>query len=165
MVAWRAMDPLLRLLEENALLTPEKIAQQLNIKPAEVKKKIERYEKEQIILGYKAVINDDKLNLEHVKAVIEVKITPEREGGFNRIANRIARFDGVTSCFLMSGGYDLLVFVEGRNLKEVAAFVSEKLATLKGVLSTATHFMLKTYKEQGVLMEGDEEYDRLKVSP
>jgi DNA-binding Lrp family transcriptional regulator len=159
------MDPLLQLLEKNALLSPENIARQLNLKPAEVKKKIEQYEKQQVILGYRAVINDDKLNLDHVKAVIEVKITPEREGGFNRIANRIAKFDGVTSCFLMSGGYDLLVFVEGRNLKEVAAFVSEKLATLEGVLSTATHFMLKTYKEQGVLMEGDEEYDRLKVSP
>jgi DNA-binding Lrp family transcriptional regulator len=159
------MDPLLKLLEENALLSPESIAQQLNLKPAEVKKKIEKYEKEQVILGYKAIINDDKLGLDHVKAVIEVKITPEREGGFNRIAKRIARFDCVTSCFLMSGAYDLLVFVEGRNLKEVAAFVSEKLATLEGVLSTATHFMLKTYKEQGVLMEGDEEDDRLKVSP
>lgn len=159
------MDPLLTLLESNALLTPDHLAKQLNLKSAEVKKKIEKYEKEQIILGYKAIINDDKLNLDHVKAVIDVKITPEREGGFNRIANRIAKFDGVTACFLMSGAYDLLVFVEGRNLKEVAAFVSEKLATLEGVLSTATHFMLKTYKDHGILMEGDEEHDRLKVSP
>src|SRR5690349_14235753 len=97
------MDPLPKVLESDWLLTPEHIAQQLNLKPAEVKKKIEQYEKQQIILGYKAIINDDKLNLENVKAVIEVKITPEREGGFNRIANRIAKFDGVTSCFLMSG--------------------------------------------------------------
>lgn len=159
------MDPLLKLLEKNALQSPESLAQQLNLKPAEVKKKVEQYEKEQIILGYRAIINEDKLNLDHVKAVIEVKITPEREGGFNRIANRLAKFDEVRSCFLMSGSYDLLVFVEGRNLRQVAAFVSEKLATLDGVLSTATHFMLKTYKDQGVLMEGDEEYDRLKVTP
>lgn len=159
------MDPLLKLLEKDALQSPERIAQQLNLKPAEVKKKIEQYEKDQIILGYRAIINEDKLNLDHVKAVIEVKITPEREGGFNRIANRLAKFDEVRSCFLMSGSYDLLVFVEGRNLRQVAAFVSEKLATLDGVLSTATHFMLKTYKDQGVLMEGDEAYDRLKVTP
>src|ERR1043165_20194 len=127
------MDPLLRLLKKNALLTPEHIAQQLNLDTTEVKRKIEEYEKKQVILGYKAVINDDKLNLEHVKAVIEVKITPEREGGFNRIANRIAKFDGVTSCFLMSGAYDLLVFVGGRNLKAAAAPGLEKPATLEGV--------------------------------
>jgi DNA-binding Lrp family transcriptional regulator len=94
-----------------------------------------------------------------------VKIQPEREGGFDRIASRIAKFDEVTSLFLMSGGYDLLIFVEGRSLREVAQFVAEKLATLQGVTSTATHFMLKTYKEQGVLMLDEEENERLKVSP
>ena len=111
------------------------------------------------------VINDDKVDTDLVKAVIEVRIQPEREGGFDRIAKRIAKFDEVTSLFLMSGGYDLLIFVEGHNLREVAQFVAEKLATLAGVTSTATHFMLKTYKEQGVMMEGSEEYERLKVSP
>ena len=94
-----------------------------------------------------------------------MKIQPEREGGFDRIADRIAKFDEVTSLFLMSGAYDLLIFVEGRSLRQVAQFVSEKLATIQGVTSTATHFMLKTFKEQGVMMEMGEEPERLKVSP
>jgi DNA-binding Lrp family transcriptional regulator len=159
------MDPLLKLLEEHALRSPEDLAKMLDAKPADVKRRIKQYEDDKVILGYKAVINDDKVDTDLVKAVIEVKIQPEREGGFNRIASRIAKFDEVTSLFLMSGGYDLLIFVEGRSLRDVALFVSEKLATLHGVTSTATHFMLKTYKEQGVLMESDEETERLKVSP
>ena len=97
--------------------------------------------------------------------MIEVRITPERGGGFNRLAERISRFDEVESCYLMSGGYDLLVFVSGRVLQKVAAFVSEKLSTIEGVLSTSTHFMLRCYKEQGFLLEGGEENDRLKVAP
>jgi DNA-binding Lrp family transcriptional regulator len=97
--------------------------------------------------------------------VIEVKVTPEREGGFNHIADRISRFEEVQSLYLMSGAFDLLLFVSGRTLKEVAFFVSDKLATIPGVLSTATHFMLKTYKDHGVLMESQDEYERLKVSP
>ena len=158
-------DPLLKLLEEHALRTPEQLGKMLNCPPEEVRRRIKQYEDDKVILGYKAIINDDKLGTDLVKAVIEVKIQPEREGGFDRIAKRIAKFDEVTSLFLMSGGYDLLIFVEGRSLREVAQFVAEKLATLAGVTATATHFMLKTYKEQGVLMEGDSEPDRLKVSP
>ena len=100
-----------------------------------------------------------------LRAVIEVKVTPERGGGFNRFAERIARFDEVESCYLMSGGYDLLVFVRGGSLQKVAAFVSEKLSTVEGVLSTSTHFMLKTYKEQGVLMGHAQAEERLAVSP
>ena len=101
-----------------------------------------------------------------VRAVIEVRITPERSGGFNRLAERISRFDEVESCYLMSGGYDLLVFVTGSSLQKVAGFVSEKLATVEGVLSTATHFMLRSYKEQGFLMDvKSEENERLKVTP
>jgi DNA-binding Lrp family transcriptional regulator len=100
-----------------------------------------------------------------VKAVIEVRVTPEREGGFDRLANRIAQYREVRSCFLMSGGFDLLVFVESATLQEVAGFVSEKLSTLPGVLSTATHFNLKTYKFQGVLREAVVNDERLAVSP
>ena len=101
-----------------------------------------------------------------VSAVIEVRITPERGGGFNRHAERIARFDEVESCYLMSGGYDLLIFVNGASLQRVAAFVSEKLSTIEGVLSTATHFMLRSYKENGFLIEGKAaENERLKVTP
>jgi DNA-binding Lrp family transcriptional regulator len=105
------------------------------------------------------------LDLSRVQAVIEVKITPEREGGFDHIAQRLSRFDEVDSLFLMSGGYDLLVFVSGETLREVASFVSERLATINGVLSTATHFVLKTYKDQGTLMVAAEDHQRLAVSP
>ena len=159
------MDPLLKLLEEHALRSPEQLSKMLNVPADEVQRRIKQYENDKIILGYKAVINDDKVDTDLVKAVIEVRIQPEREGGFDRIAKRIARFDEVTSLFLMSGAYDLLIFVEGHNLREVAQFVAEKLATLEGVTSTATHFMLKTYKEQGVMMDGDADVERLKVSP
>jgi DNA-binding Lrp family transcriptional regulator len=158
-------DPLLKLLEEYALRTPEQLGKMLDCPPEEVQRRIKQYEDDKVILGYKAIINDDKVETDLVKAVIEVKIQPEREGGFDRIAKRIAKFDEVTSLFLMSGGYDLLIFVEGRSLREVAQFVAEKLATLEGVTSTGTHFMLKTYKEQGILVDGGEEFERLKVSP
>ena len=101
-----------------------------------------------------------------VRAVIEVRITPERGGGFNRLADRISRFDEVESCYLMSGGYDLLVFVRGGSLQKVASFVSEKLSTIEGVLSTSTHFMLRCYKEQGFLLSGDDAPPaRLTVAP
>jgi len=159
------MDPLLKLLEEHALRSPADLGKMLNLPAADVQRRIKQYEDDKVILGYKAVINDDKVDTDLVKAVIEVKVQPEREGGFDRIATRIAKFDEVSSLFLMSGGYDLLIFVEGHSLRAVAQFVSEKLATLAGVTSTATHFMLKTYKEQGVLMEGGEEFEQLKVSP
>ena len=159
------MDPLLKLLEEYALRTPAELSKMLNLPSDEIQRRIKQYEDDKVILGYKAVINDDKIDTDLVKAVIEVKIQPEREGGFDRIARRIAKFDEVTSLFLMSGGYDLLIFVEGHSLRQVAQFVAEKLATLEGVTSTSTHFMLKTYKEQRVLMDGGDESERLKISP
>jgi DNA-binding Lrp family transcriptional regulator len=159
------MDPLLKLLQENAALKPAQLAQMLNTSEPEVSATIKRYEQDRVILGYRAILNDEKLGRDHVRAVIEVKITPEREGGFNRLAERIAKYSEVTSCYLMSGGYDLLVFVEGKNLRDVASFVSEKLATIQGVLSTATHFMLKPYKEQGVLMMQEQNEERLAVTP
>ena len=159
------MDPLLKLLQENAALKPAQLAQMLNISESEVTSTVKRYEQEQIILGYRTILNEEKLGMDAVRAVIEVKITPEREGGFNRLADRIAKYTEVRSCYLMSGGYDLLVFVEGRNLREVASFVSEKLATIQGVLSTATLFMLNPYKEQGVLMTREQVEERLAVAP
>ena len=127
--------------------------------------RIKSLESERVILRYSTVINEDKLEVDLVRAVIEVKITPEREGGFDRLATRIAKFDEVRSCYLMSGGYDLMVVVEGRDLKAVSSFVSEKLATIQGVISTVTHFMLKPYKEQGVLMAGEYSDEKLSVSP
>jgi DNA-binding Lrp family transcriptional regulator len=159
------MDKLLKLLGTNAAMQPDKLAVMLDMTPAEVKKKIQQYEEEKVILGYKAIINDEAAAPQTVKAAIEIGVRPERAGGFNRTAARIAKFEQVDSCFLMSGGYDLLLFVHGKNLREVASFVSEKLATLENVRSTATHFILKTYKMQGVLMAEEEEGERLRITP
>jgi len=159
------MDQLLKLLRENASLTPTQLSSMLNLPEKEVAAKIKTYEKDGIILGYRTVLNEEKLGVELVRAVIEVKITPERGGGFDRLAERIAKYAEVHSCYLMSGGYDLLVIVEGNSLREVATFVSEKLATVQGVLSTATHFMLKPYKEQGMLMVREQNDERLAVTP
>lgn len=159
------MDPLLKLLRENASLSTAQMAAMLNQTEPEVIAKIRGWEADKVIVGYHAILNEEKLNIDKVRAVIEVRITPEREGGFDRIATRIARFEDVRSCYLMSGGYDLMVVVEGNNLRRVAAFVSEKLATIPGVVSTATHFMLKAYKQQGVFMGWEQAQDRLPVSP
>lgn len=159
------MDELLRLLRDDASLTPAEIAARLNRDEVEVNSEIKSLENEGIILGYRTIINEDKIEVDLVRAVIEVKITPEREGGFDRLAARIAKFDEVYSCYLMSGGYDLMVVVEGSDLKAVSSFVSEKLATIQGVISTVTHFMLKPYKEQGVLMGGEYSDEKLAVSP
>jgi DNA-binding Lrp family transcriptional regulator len=159
------MEALLKLLHDNAALKPAEIAKLLNTTEAEVEAKIKKLEQDQIILGYRAVLNEEKLGRELVTAVIEVKITPERGGGFDRLAERIAKYDEVRSCYLMSGAYDLLVVVEGPDLRQVATFVSEKLATIQGVISTATHFMLRTYKEQGILMRPESNNQRLPVTP
>src|SRR5947199_7700908 len=159
------MDQLLKLLRDNAALTPTQLSKMLSLSEAEVASRIKAYEKEQVILGYRTVLNEEKLGVELVRAVIEVKITPERGGGFDRLAERIAKYAEVNSCYLMSGGYDLLVVVEGNSLREVATFVSEKLATVQGVVSTATHFMLKPYKEQGMLMKVEVNEERLAVAP
>ncbi len=159
------MDELLKLLRKNALESTKNLAKQLNTSEEKIKEQIADYEKSGIIRGYQAIVNEDKLDLERVHAVIEVKTSPEREGGFDRIATRISKFPEVESLFLMSGAYDLLVFVKGNNLKEVAFFVSEKLATIDGVVSTSTHFMLKTYKDHDILMQKEEKQERLPVSP
>jgi len=159
------MDELLKILQANATESHENIARMLNLPVAEVAKRIADYEKRGIIRGYQAILNEDLLNLDTVTAVIEVKVSPQREGGFNTVAERISRFPEVRSAYLMSGTYDVLLFVEGRNLREVATFVSEHLSPLEGVLSTSTHFMLKTYKRLGVLMESGHAEQRLSVAP
>jgi DNA-binding Lrp family transcriptional regulator len=159
------MDPLLKLLHENAASKPADLAAMLNMSEAAVTAKIKAYEAEHVILGYRTILNEEKLGRDIVRAVIEVKITPERGGGFDRLAERIAKYSEVESCYLMSGGYDLLVVVEGSNLREVATFVSEKLATIQGVISTATHFMLRAYKQQGILMRREQDEERLAVTP
>lgn len=160
------MNPVLKLLMENGSLAPAQMAQILGVPEAEVTAQLDRLRRDKVLLGFRPVLNLSKEESGSVRAVIEVRIRPERGGGFNRLAERISKFDEVDSCYLMSGGYDLLVFVTGTSLQKVAAFVSERLSTIDGVLSTATHFMLRTYKEQGVLMEVEgEDNGRLKVTP
>lgn len=159
------MDPLLKLLRENASYRPDQLSKMLQMEESDVVARIKAYEEDGTIVGYRTIINEEKLELERVRAVIEVKLTPEREGGFNHLASRIAKHTEVRACYLMSGSYDLLAIVEGNTLKEVATFVSEKLSTLEGVVSTSTHFMLKPYKEHGVLFHSDESDHRLSVSP
>lgn len=147
------MNEVLKLLLEGEKLSPAQMGEVLGLPRAEVERELRELEEKGILLGWRPVIspNADVENL--VRAVIEVKITPERGGGFNRHAERISRFDEVESCYLMSGSYDLLVIARGETLHEVAAFVSERLSTIEGVLSTATHFLLRSYKEQGFLLE------------
>ncbi len=142
------------------------MADMLRVPAEEVEAEIRRLTDEGTLLGWLPVLNPDKLDEQRVSAVIEIRISPEREGGFDRVALRVSKFEEVQTCYLMSGAYDLLVVVRGRNLQEVARFVSEKLATLGGVLSTATHFLLRPYKEQGHLLLGDEDRsEKPAVSP
>lgn len=162
------MNPVLKLLIEGGSLTTGQMAQVVGISEAEVQQHLEQLKKDKIFLGWRPVLDlsHEAAAANAVRAVIEVKITPERGGGFNRLADRLARFDEVESCYLMSGGYDLLVFVKGTSLQKVAGFVSEKLSTVEGVLSTSTHFMLRCYKEQGFLLDGGEApSSRLNVAP
>lgn len=159
------MDELLKLLKNNALEKTEDIAKMLGTSVEEVKSKIEEYEQNGVIKGYQAVVDEDMLHLDTVRAFIEVNVQPEREGGFDRIAKRIAGFSEVESLFLMSGKADLLLMVKAGSLKDVAFFVSETLASIEGVTATSTAFNLKVYKYNGINMEEEDEYERLKVTP
>ncbi|MBO5326613.1 MAG: Lrp/AsnC family transcriptional regulator [Clostridia bacterium] len=145
------MDKFLKLLEDNATLTPEQLAVMCKKEVGDIKKMIEQYEKDGVILGYKTMIDWDKTDREYVTALIEVKITPQRDRGFDRVAERIYNFPEVQNLYLMSGGYDLAVLIEGKTMKEVAYFVAQKLATIEDVISTATHFVLRKYKDKGVI--------------
>jgi DNA-binding Lrp family transcriptional regulator len=158
-------DPLLQLLHRKARLHDRELADLLSTDEATVAARIAAWEADGTILGYHAVVDAETIGDNSVSAFIEVKVTPERGGGFDRLAVRISRFDQVVSCYLASGGYDLMVVVEGRDLREVARFVSEKLSSLDGVISTATHFRLKTYKENGFLFQRDPAVERLSVAP
>ena len=160
-----SIDPLLQLLRRKARHSHQEIAELLSLTEEEVRTRIAAWEADGTILGYQAVVDAEQAGDDDVSAFIEVKLTPERGGGFDRLAMRIARFEQVVSCYLASGGYDLMVVVEGGDLREVARFVSEKLSTMDGVLSTATHFRLKTYKENGFVFEETPAPERLAVSP
>lgn len=157
---------ILELLENDSRISIEQMSVMLGISEDEIKQEIKKMEDEQIICGYNTLINWDKTEREYVSALIEVKVTPQRDQGFDKIAQRIYNFDEVKAVYLMSGAYDLTVILEGKNIKEISYFVSNKLSTLDSVLSTATHFVLKKYKDHGVILEkpkaGDE---RMIVSP
>ena len=145
------MDKILKLLEDNATLTPEQLAVMCKKEVGDIKKIIEQYEKDGVILGYKTMIDWDKTDREYVSAMIEVKITPQRDRGYDRVAERIYNYPEVQSLYLMSGSYDLAVQIEGKTMKEVAYFVAQKLAPIEDVISTATHFVLRKYKDKGVI--------------
>ncbi len=145
------MDNILKVLEDNANLTPEQLAVLCQKEVGDIKKFIDEQEKNGIILGYKTMIDWDKTDREYVSALIEVKITPQRDRGFDRVAERIYNYPEVQSLYLMSGGFDLAVMIEGKTMKEVAYFVAQKLATIEDVISTATHFVLRKYKDKGVI--------------
>ena len=154
------MYQLLEILEKNGRLKDEELAVMTGKDPNEIRAKIEAFEKDNIIVGYSALINWEKINTENVTALIEVKVTPQRGEGFDKIAERIYRFPEVNACYLMSGSFDLTVIIVGRTLKEVALFVAERLAPLDSVQSTATHFVLKKYKDKGTIFEDKPKDDR-----
>lgn len=158
-------DPIVEILEMNARQSPAEIAALTGLDESAVAERIKELEDSGTILGYHAIIDPERSGADHVTAFIEVKLVPERDGGFDRLALRISKFDQVRSCYLMSGGYDLVVIVSGHSLQDVAKFVSEKLSTLEGVTSTATHFHLKTYKQDGFLAHSELEPKRLPVAP
>lgn len=156
---------ILDILAEDARTDIAGMATMLGVSQAEVADTVARLEKQRIIIKYPALINWEKVETEFVEALIEVRITPMRDQGFDAVAESIYRFDDVSSVFLMSGGYDLMVMLKARTLKQLALFVAEKLSTIEGVMSTATHFVLKKYKTEGVIIDEAAEDERLQVSP
>lgn len=159
------MKELLRIIQEDSRITPEQIALMLGMNVDDVKNRIRELEENKTIIKYHTLVNWEKAGVEVVSALIEVNVTPQRGVGFDTVAERIYRFPEVRSVYLMSGGYDLSVLIEGKTMKEVALFVAMKLATIEHVQSTATHFVLKKYKQEGVILEDKEEDRRLVVSP
>ena len=145
------MEKILKILEENARISLEDIATMVESTPEEVAKQIDAYQQAHVINGYKALIDWDKAGADRVQAIIELRVSPRRESGFDEIAETIANFEEVDSVMLMSGGYDLALVLNGKSYQEIALFVVKRLSPLEGVVSTATHFVLRTYKKDGVL--------------
>ena len=160
------MDEILEILEKDGRTTPEEIAKMLKKKPQNIRDAVKKYEKEGVILKYKAVINKQLVKDSDitVRALIEVNITPQKDVGFDKIAERIYSFPEVASCYLISGTYDLLLIAEGKDLQTVSNFVAEKLAPSENVRGTVTHFLLKKYKEDGVILKHREENKRIAIS-
>ena len=159
------MRELLELLEKNSRMSTSDIASMLGKSEYEIENEIKRLEKSKIILSYSTIINWEKFGDDTITAMIEVNLTPQREVGFDAIAERIYRFDEVRTVYLMSGSFDLLVIIEGKSLKDIANFVATRLSTIEGVTQTRSHFLLKAYKKDSVIINDEEEDRRLVVSP
>jgi len=158
-------EQILTFLERNSRIDLHELAILLGSDEAVIANEVQQMEKEEIICGYHTLINWDKTSSEKVTALIEVRVTPQRGQGFDSIAERIYNYPEVQSVYLISGGYDLLVILEGKTLKEVSGFVSDKLSTLDSVLSTATHFILKKYKDDGIILSKKNKDERMLVTP
>ncbi len=159
------MRELLEILEGNARMPVSELAVMLQKSEYEIEKEISRLEREKVILSYNTLVNWERFGDDVVTAIIEINLTPQREVGFDAIAERIYRFDEVRTVYLMSGNFDLLVIIEGKSLKEVANFVATRLSTIEGVTQTRSHFMLKAYKKDGVIVDDEEQDRRLVVTP
>jgi len=146
-------------LEQDCRISPENLALMLDKEEGEIKDVIENLERERVIIGYKAVIDWDKTGDDHVTALIELKVAPQRDRGFDKIAEKIYNYEEVQTVYLMSGGFDIAVILEGKTMREVAYFVAEKIAVMDGIIATATHFVLRKYKEKGVIYSLDERAD------
>lgn len=160
------MDQILKILEKDARITPEEIAKITGKKLDWVRKTIRKYEKDGVILKYKTIINKELIGNKsgEVSALIEVQVSPQKNVGFDRVAERIYRFPEVKSCYLLSGGYDLLLVIEGKDIHTVASFVAEKLAPMENVKGTVTHFLLKKYKKDGDILKLGEKDKRIAIS-
>ena len=159
------MRELLELLEHDARRSIKDLATMLGRSEYEVEEQMKKLEKDKIILGYNAMIDWNKYGDNNVNAIIEVNVTPQREFGFDAMAERIYRFDEVKTVYLMSGSFDLLVIVEGKTLNNIADFVARRLSTIEGVTSTRSHFMLKAYKKDGIIIDDKEKDHRLVITP
>lgn len=158
-------ERILAIIEKNSRIAINELAVIMGEPEIEVANELKKLEEEGIICGYHTMIDWEKTNLEKVTALIEVRVTPQRGQGFDNIAERIYKYPEVNSVYLISGGYDLLITLEGRSLKEISQFVSDKLSTLESVLSTATHFILKKYKDHGTILAKKTEDERMKITP
>ena len=158
-------EQLLKIIERNSRIDLKELAVILGVEETAIVEELQKCEQEGVICGYHTMIDWDKVGVEKVSALIEVRVTPQRGQGFDNIAERVYKYPEVTSVYLISGGYDLLVTLEGKSLKEISGFVSDKLSTLDSVLSTATHFILKKYKDHGTILEKKYEDTREKVTP
>ena len=154
------MEHLLKIIEEDATLTAKEISTMLSKEEGDVKKMIQELENNGVILGRRTIIDWDKTDREYVSALIEVKVMPQRDDGFDKIAEKILNYPEIKGLYLMSGGFDFTVLIEGKTMKEVAYFVARKLATIEAVTATATHFVLKTYKDKGVVYATDKKDPR-----